>query len=590
MMKQIQYLYIFLLLFVPFKNNFKAASIENIAPIAKYQISICEPYDIIINEIMEDPTVEGNQTLGLPAEEYVELYNRSQKTINLEDFSFTDGSSRIVLFPSFEMLPDSYLIIAKGITSELQDFGNYLGFSNFPTLSSNESLVLKNEFGDIIDIVNYNQDWYRNTSRANGGYSLERINPTQPCEGASNWTASTALTGGTPGKENTVLNLQQSAIPLNLLTAYPIAVDEVRLTFNKAIGGNFMEVENYQVLDNNVVQVNRDGDNPNQILLQLASPLGINQVTSIEVNTTLTDCIGNPASENQTVTVGLPVPSNSTDLLINEILFNPETGGVDFVELFNKSNNIIDVKTIVFANQSLSNAASKPVEIERLIFPEEYMVFTPSPADILNRYQVTAPNQLIRQSLPNFPDRAGNVTLFTNILNEIIIIDEFDYSEDFHTPLINDKNGISLERISPNLSTQSAANWHSAAAAIGYASPTAPNSQLLLTVDDGNTVFDIPNKRISPDGDGFEDILLINYKTEEEGFLATLHLFDLSGNLIKKLAQNELLATQGAFKWDGTTASGQKAVIGIYILWIECINSEGKVNRRKEAIVVAGKI
>lgn len=120
------------------------------------KIEVAEQYDIVINEIMEDPALDGGGTLGLPEVEYVELYNRSEKTINLEGFVFTDGG-RPAVFPSYLLLPNTYLTIGETSAEALADFGNFLGLANFPTLSSEEELVLKNEFGETIDVVNYNQ-------------------------------------------------------------------------------------------------------------------------------------------------------------------------------------------------------------------------------------------------------------------------------------------------------------------------------------------------------------------------------------------------------------------------------------------------
>jgi len=68
---------------------------------------------------MEDPTLDGGGTLGLPAEEYVELHNRSNKTINLEGFVFTDGSNNGATFPAYQLRPNSYLTIGKSSAVDL---------------------------------------------------------------------------------------------------------------------------------------------------------------------------------------------------------------------------------------------------------------------------------------------------------------------------------------------------------------------------------------------------------------------------------------------------------------------------------------
>ena len=103
-------------------------------------------------------------------------------------------------------------------------------------------------------------------------------------------------------------------------------------------------------------------------------------------------------------------------------------------------------------------------------------------------------------------------------------------------------------------------------------------------------VINLTSTTFSPDGDGFEDVLLINYTTPQPGYIATIRIFNAKGQLVDKIAQNELLATTGTFKWEGVTTDGQKAPIGIYVLWIEYFNLEGVVERMKKAIVVAGKL
>jgi hypothetical protein len=170
------------------------------------------------------------------------------------------------------------------------------------------------------------------------------------------------------------------------------------------------------------------------------------------------------------------------------------------------------------------------------------------------------------------------------------IIDEFQYSERFHNPLLSDKNGVSLERIDPEGASNDSNNWHSAASTVGYATPTYQNSQFLNIESSSDEIFSIPNNTLSPDGDGYEDFLLINYNTSQSGFLANIRIFDAKGRMIKTLVSNELLASEGSYKWDGDTDDGKKSRIGIYVVWIEYFNSEGTANHFKKTCVVAGRL
>lgn len=552
------------------------------------QIEVAEPFDIIINEIMEDATLNGGGTLGLPAEEYVELYNRSNKTINLEDFVFTDGGARQPVFPFYLMPSNSYLIIGKPTAESLGDFGNFLGLTNFPTLSAAEELVLKNEFGDLIDVVSYTQEWYGSTRNAAGSIALERINPQNPCAGQVNWTGSSSFLGGTPGGENATLDLTIANDAVNLIDAYPIDATHIRLTFDQAANNNsFLENNNYIVSNNTVINAVLLENNLTQVIIELARPLMENTIISIGVDRPFTDCLNRPLTGRRSIPVALPTLASANDLVINEILFNPQTGGVDFVELLNRSQNVIDLSTLFIINQAVDEPDPKPVFIEKLIFPNDYVVFTKSPTDILTRYRVETPTALIQQDLPTFADKEGNVSIYINDGLSTIFIDQFDYTADLHNPLLNDKNGVSLERVNPDLPTQSAGNWQSASAIVDFATPTYRNSQTLATNASSNTIFSLSSNRLSPDGDGFEDFLQINYKTDASGYSATIHIYDATGRLIRKVAQNQLLSTTGSFKWEGITVDEQKARTGIYVLWIEYVNLNGEVGQMKEAIVVA---
>lgn len=100
--------------------------------------------------------------------------------------------------------------------------------------------------------------------------------------------------------------------------------------------------------------------------------------------------------------------------------------------------------------------------------------------------------------------------------------------------------------------------------------------------------FEIPEKKLSPDGDGFQDFLQINYKTDGPDYVAQVKVFDLEGHLVKTLANNDLLATQGFLRWDGDTNRGGKARIGIYIIHAEIFKPDGTVRQFRETCVVAG--
>jgi len=103
--------------------------------------------------------------------------------------------------------------------------------------------------------------------------------------------------------------------------------------------------------------------------------------------------------------------------------------------------------------------------------------------------------------------------------------------------------------------------------------------------------FSLSQTIISPDNDGFQDVIAFNYTMLEPGMLATLTVYDDEGREVKKILNNELLGISGSVTWDGLTKDQYKANIGTYVVVFEAfsLNGQSTVNKRK-AFVVAGRL
>ena len=91
----------------------------------------------------------------------------------------------------------------------------------------------------------------------------------------------------------------------------------------------------------------------------------------------------------------------------------------------------------------------------------------------------------------------------------------------------------------------------------------------------------------SPDGDGDGDRLLLIYDLEKPGYLANFKVYDVDGFEITEMANNQLLSTNGLIFWDGTDSEGNRANIGMYIIYGEAIHPDGDVKIFKEVCVLA---
>lgn len=556
------------------------------------KIEAAAPYDILINELMADPT----PAVGLPEAEYVELFNRSQKVINLHNFSISNGGNPQLL-PAHLLFPGDYITLCDADDAPaFAGIATVLPIASMPALTNaGDEYFLFSPSGNIIHSLTYSSSDYGDAAKADGGWSLELINPAAPCRLQGILHASNHLAGGTPGLPNSVLNPQPDLQGPKIMGAFATANDptSVSLFFDTAL--NELQATDpalYSLANGpDVMEILLTG--PNTLMLILAEPLLPGVEYQLQIAPDLSDCTGTPFGSPQMLAVAIPEPTQPGDVVINELLFNPQSGGSDFVELYNRSQRAIDLSTLLIGNLNpADDTVVVAISAPHLLMPGGFALLSPDTADISSRYQVLTPTALIQQSLPPFNDDAGNVTLYRLDAGQPIVIDSFNYSEDLHQPLLDDLEGVSLERIHPDAPSGLSSSWHSAAQAAGFATPTYRNSQF---VDPGQpaspSVFSLPAKTFSPDGDGFEDFLLINYRTEYPGFSAKAHIYDAEGRLVKRLANNELLGTNGFLRWDGDTDKGTKAPVGVYIIWLELFHPTIAVTITEKLVcVLAGRL
>ena len=112
-------------------------------------------------------------------------------------------------------------------------------------------------------------------------------------------------------------------------------------------------------------------------------------------------------------------------------------------------------------------------------------------------------------------------------------IDILEYNLDMHHPLLSEVDGVSLERISPDLE-----EWQSSSSVSGYGTPTYQNSQYYQAYSFGEVSL-IP-KIFSPNNDGFEDVLTINWNFDRSDLMGSISIFNSEGVLRKVIVNNEI--------------------------------------------------
>ena len=556
-----------------------------IKPFVYLMIIAPNPKDVVINEIFADPTPQ----VGLPGVEYTELYNASTNAYLLNNWQFVNSTTAKTL-PNFLLAPDSYVILCDiNDTALFTSYGDVIGISSFTALTNGgDSLTLLDDNNNVLDVVVYSDTWYQNTVKKDGGWSLELINPKHPCGNSSNWIASTDPSGGTPGIQNSVFDTTPDMIAPELMAANVLSSTQIQIVFNEIMDSASLANAGYII--NAGITVTGIMVNPpfNEVVLTVNPGLSLSVLYTLTVTGT-NDCSGNLIGAINSVDFALPEQGLPGDLVINEVLFNPYTGGSDFVELYNNSNKYINIQ-----NWNLANIENDSVDNYKvisatpyLLFPGDFVLLTKDAQNIAQEYINSATDVFLQmESLPAYNNDEGDVYLINN-LN--IVVDSFSYNEDMHFALLNSVDGVSLERIDYNRPSNDITNWHSAAEDVGFATPGYENSQYMHTNTDGGDII-IDPLTFSPDNDGTDDVLNISYQFPEPGYVGNFVIYDAKGRLIRNLVQNELLGTSGTYSWDGINEDNEKARIGIYIIFVEAYTLTGEVKSFKKTAVLAGHL
>lgn len=527
---------------------------------------------VLISEILADPTPQ----IGLPSVEFIEIYNPGTLPFDLTGWTLTDGSS-IGTFPASVLLPGEFKIVTANSSVALFN-GRPVGLVNFPSLNnSGDHLRLFARGEVLIDSVAFDLGWYRDEDKQEGGWSLELIDPRNPCGEEDNWTASEDVHGGTPGLTNSVQAEKPDLTPPTLVQVY--ARDSVTIMIAANESMHLDSPIDVMIHLAPKVDVKATGfADPSRRNLQVVLDAPLQKRTAYEISIEdLRDCSGN-LMEPATRVIGLTEESDSLDLRLSEILFNPRNGGVDFVEIFNASEKFIDLSTLTLGNGE-ENVSISPC----VMVPGSQIAVTEQPDVVNNQYPLSSVGDKLKAPLPSLPDDRGQVIL----KNHGRIIDQLIYDHSSHSPLLRDEEGVSLERIDMSGLTQEPANWQSASAGSGYATPGLRNSQRR---DGPNTSEDV---RVEPEifspGANTFDFVQIRYHFDQPGRVGNVRILNSQGAVVKDIANNELLGMEGSFRWDGDREDGRKSSLGYYVVWMETFDPAGGVVTFRRRVVVASR-
>ena len=548
---------------------------------------------IILTEVMFDAdTLEYHN-------EFVEIYNTGTQPVNLEGWKIGDADELDNLKETgmgLVLNPEQYAVILDAsyfgssttydslippealiLTIDDKSFGKS-GWSN----STSEPVILTSNTGDTVQIYYYSLD-------NKPGYSDEKIFLTSE-NSPQNWSNSLQLRG-TPGGKNSVApqDFDLAIDSVWIKPEYPVENSEIT-TFIRIVnlGQNtvdefsveiFDDVNENQVLDNQEIIVDELVPDDIEWMDTLNYEIKLSGLnTGYHTLGVLIEHIQDQNLTNNLAFIKIQIEALHLPVVINEILFKPESGFPEWIELYNVSDQEINLSLWKIADAR--DTAVFPCS-EKAIKAGEYLVVGKD-TTLMLKYGIEEDKTLIIPSFPSLNNDADQVTLFSasgRIVDHVSYFDSWMRRETLP--------GTSLERINPEVSSQISENWAACVDPAGC-TPGRKNSVFVEKLIEKAALSVSPNP-FSPDGDDFEDVAFINYQLPVSPAFITVDVFDIMGRRIRRIADKLPVAQKGTIIWDGRDENGRMSRIGLYIIFVQVFESNNDFFKELKTTVVLTK-
>ena len=398
----------------------------------------------IINEFMADPLED--------EPEWVEVYNRSEETINLAGWKVGDATSLTPPLNTYRLDPGSFVLITPDSSALIDRFGASINIiqTPLPALNNNgDQIRLINSNGTTVDSFRYGANW-----GVRDGLSLERESPHSDPTLGSSWGPSPDPLGGTPGRKNSWRPVQIDLY----LTSLQIASSDSIVAFAKNRGdGSVAPPDSFRAKlgvdlnDNHALDPGEElaertypfprSNDSVQTAFQWTRPrtvAGERALIMIEVN-------GEERPEDNLGSLRLARARTDSGVIINEFMAEPPDGEPEWVELLNLSRDSIDLKEWVIHDAG----AARPRLPAYTIGPGQFLVLTNDSAALLRARPVFA--DLLELPLPTL-NNGGDLLLLRGSSGRTV--DSVRYRTTWGL-----EEERSLERRDPLGGSNDATNW-----------------------------------------------------------------------------------------------------------------------------------
>jgi hypothetical protein len=554
------------------------------------------PHAIIVNEIMYAPAG------GEP--EWIELLNTDTFGIPLARWKVGDSGSpegkEITTIPL--TLPAGGIVVIARSATDLAATrpgceAGCIEMVGLPSLNNTgDNLMLRDPAGFTVDSVCYLPAW-----GGSSGRSLERKDERGAGEDGANWGSSIDSGGATPCRRNSIAVLDTDlALAAHAEDPMTVGKRATLLVIVRNVGRAVVESADVECVEL------RDGESDGGAEVCIArgamgSPLARGESTAVTMVWEAPSgglhhlfyrlsAPGDARIINDTLGVWVLVGYRDPFLRISEIMAVPRQGEAEYVEILNAGGDAIDL-----AGWSIGESRQAGTYAKAFVLSRKTLGVAPGASFVL-----TSDSTLFRRFAvcdSHLVTVAGTGSLQLNNDADIIVlrdplgraVDSVAYLARWHSPVLADPIGRSLERISASLPSSDARNWGTSVAGSG-GTPGCPNSIRGDHVAATSRLVASPNP-FSPDGDGHDDHTTIRFEAPRASSWMSIRIFDVRGRLVRLLANNEPCGPDGAVIWDGFDDGRRRVRIGMYIILVEVAGEDREtVTTVRGSVVVAGKL
>lgn len=267
--------------------------------------------------------------------------------------------------------------------------------------------------------------------------------------------------------------------------------------------------------------------------------------------------------------------SSFSQIKINEVMHLPSNKEPEWIELINFQNETIDSLELVISDPK-GSFSFKLIKV----LPFQYVVLVKD-TNLLKKYRfIPDTSKLVQSKIPSL-NNAGDSLVLKNKNGDII--DYFYFGKDFG------RNGITLERINPNLPADNKENIQPSvsldSATCGRINSQSFKHQDTINYQDGVSIEPNP---FSPNSE--KKKCKISIHSKEYLTNLSIKIYDINGYVIKDLITTPIgdKFTKKEIEWNGTNNLDYIVQMGAYpvIIEYEIESSKQKVVNKK--IIVVG--